>query len=132
MALEKKPFNRIGLVCHLLHQPDKSYQIHASNPPVDDRFELAGFAPGVEPANVPSGLGAHHGQHPLDRLQHARDPAERERRGRESHHLAIVRAHESPDYLNGIGGGIRIVEAGIEAVERGPQPGCLQGSICHR
>ena len=63
------------------------------------------------------------GHQPLDRLQHARHAAEGERRRAERHHFPIVRARVPPDDLNRIGGRVRMVEVGVQAIERGLERG---------
>ena len=66
---------------------------------------------------------------PLDRLQHARDAAERERRRAEPDDFAIVGAREPPDDLNRIGRRIGVVEVRVQPVERRLQR--RVGDVCH-
>ena len=74
-------------------------------------------ADGIERANVGRRPRPHERQQPLDRLQHARDAAERQRRRAEPDDLAVVGARVAPDDLNRIGRRVRSVEAGVETVE---------------
>src|SRR5262245_7136494 len=76
VTLEKKPFDGSGLFDHLLHHPDESHEIDTADPPVDDRLELASFARGFELSDIARGLVTHHGENPLDRLQHTGYTAE--------------------------------------------------------
>ena len=65
----------------------------------------------IEAPDVGGRRGAHRPPAPLDRLQHARHAAERQRRRAEPDDLAIVGALEPPDDLNRIGRRIGVVEA---------------------
>jgi hypothetical protein len=71
---------------------------------MDDAAERRRIAARIEAANVVRRLRADDGKDALDLLQPARHPAERERSGHESDHLAVVVSREAPDDLDRIGG----------------------------
>src|SRR4029453_13863695 len=71
----------------------------------------------LERANVSGRPRTNDHQQPFDRLQHARHTAERERRGTEPDDLTVVWPLVTPDDLNGVGGGIRVIEVRVKTIE---------------
>ena len=65
----------------------------------------------------------------LDRLQHARHAAERERGGAERDDLAVVVSRVAPDDLDRIGRRVRLVEARVQPIERRLQS--THAAICN-
>ena len=118
VAFEEEIFDRPGAVDHLPHDPQQRDQIRSARPPMDDIGERGAVTMGIEAAHVGRRLAAHHRQHALDRLQHARDAPERQRRGAEADDLAILRRLPPADNLDRIGRRIRIVEALVQPIER--------------
>ena len=116
VTLEKERLDR-SLLQHALKDEDERGEIVALRPAMDDRLEVARLPSRIERAHVRRGRRPHHGEQPLDRLQHARDTSERERRGAESRDLAIGGIFEAADELYGVGGGIDAVERAVERVE---------------
>ena len=53
----------------------------------------------------------------LDRLQHARDAPERQRRGAESHDLLVGRCAVAADDLHGIGGRVLAIVVLVQLLE---------------
>jgi len=104
-----------------LHHRDERHEIHTARPSVHDGFERRLLAPRIESPDVLGRARTRDRQHAFDRLNDTGDAAERERCGNESYDLTIVRSREPPHDLNGIGGRIGIVEAGVETVQRRPQ-----------
>ena len=80
-------------------------------------FERPTVAPRLEMPDVLSRLAAGDRQHAFNRLEDAGHPSKRQRRGDESYDLPVVASWESPDDLNGVGGRIRIVEFGVQAIQ---------------
>ena len=91
------------------------------DPPVPEAREVDAPCRGLERPHVRGGARPDDREQPLDRLQHARDAAERERRRAEADDFAIVGALEAPDDVNRIGGRIWVVEIGVQPIE-----GCLE------
>jgi len=71
---------------------------------VDEPGECRRVARGIELPDVLGRPRAHDLHQPLDRLQDARDPAERERRRAEADDFPVVVARVAPDNLDRIGG----------------------------
>ena len=93
-------------------------------------------APRIEAADVvggPVAAAGHHGQQPLDRLQHARHASERERARAEPDDLTIVRS--TIDLAHNLG--LQVVAEGVETEEAATHLaalGCdmLQGFLLSR
>jgi hypothetical protein len=73
--------------------------------------------PGLEGANVSRRTRTGDRQDPLDRLHHARHTSKRQRRSDEPDHFSIVIARIAADDVDGIGGGVGIVELRVQTVE---------------
>src|SRR5262245_20736544 len=101
---------------HLVQKPDERDEIGTARPPVHEAGKPRGVAPWIERADVCGSAVAHDRDQPLDRLQDARDVAERQRRSAETYDLAVVAPIEPPHDLNRIGGRIWIVEPCVKPV----------------
>jgi hypothetical protein len=99
---------------------------------MDDMSKRRRIATRVELPDVVGRVRPHHRHQPLDRLQHAGDAAERQGRGAEADDLAILGPVEAPHDLDRIGGRIRIVEIGIQLVERRAQRRVTVGGDSNR
>jgi penicillin amidase len=88
---------------------------------VDDPAERPAIPAWLEAPDIRGRLGARDCEHALDGLQDAADAPESQRRCDEPDDFPVVRARESADDLNRIGGGVGIVEVGVEAIENGLQ-----------
>jgi hypothetical protein len=75
-----------------------------------ERLDAGAVTDRLEAADESRGMRAHHSEQRLDRMQHGRDAAERERRRAKAHHLAVGRRSVSPHDVDGIGGGVDVVE----------------------
>ena len=94
--------------------------------------EGRGLAPRIETAYVIGRLTLHERDEPLDRLEHARDAAERQRRRAESNDLTVRGLSPPAHDLNRIGRRVWIVEALVQSIERGPQLAALESAIGNR
>jgi hypothetical protein len=63
----------------------------------------------LERADEGGGPRAHHREQGLDRLEHARDPSEGERRRAEPRNLPILWRLEAPDDVDRIAGGVDVI-----------------------
>ena len=118
---EKEPLHRSGAIHHLPKQPQHGDDVGFARPAVDDAGKRRAVAARIEPAHIGGGRRPDHGQHPLDRLQHAGHAPERERGGDEPDDLPVVVSSKPPDDLDRVGRGIRVVEIGVQLVEDGFQ-----------
>ena len=109
VALEEERFDR-SFLQHALKDDDKRREICPLRPAVNDRLQIARLPLRIERSHVRRRRAPHHGIETLDRLQYARDTAERERSRAESRDLSIGGIFKAPNELNGIGGGIYAVE----------------------
>ena len=100
---------------------------------MDDIGKRGAVTMGIEAAHVGRRLAVHHPDHALDRLQHARNASEGQRRGAKTYDLAIFIRLPTPDNLDGISGRVGIVEALVQPIERGFQldRSILQSAICN-
>jgi hypothetical protein len=103
----------------LVKDPEERDQIGTINPTMDERSQRATLAIRPERPHELCGRWSHHPQKALDRLEHARHTPECQRGRAKAYDLAVVRPLVTPDNLNWIGRGVGIVEAGVQAVERG-------------
>ena len=78
---------------------------------------------GLESLHEFRGPLAHHADQRLDRVQHALNPAECQRRRAEGHDLAIGGMTKASDDPDRIGDDVLEVERGIKIVEPRPQQG---------
>ena len=85
---------------------------------MDHVFERPTVPARLEMPDVRCGLAAGDRQDALNRLEDAGHPPERQRRRDESHDFPIVGPVESPDDLDGVGGRVRIVEFGVQPIQR--------------
>jgi len=90
---------------------------------MDDIGKPGAVKTGIEAAHVRRRLAVHHPDDALNRLQHARDASESQRRSAEADHLAIFGRLPTADNLDGISGRVGIVEALVQPIERGLQFG---------
>jgi len=100
---KKESLDRSRAIDHLPDDPEQRDQIGAANPPVHERREGACGPSRIETTHVLGRVVASDGQEPLDRLEHARDTAECERRGDKPDHFPVVRPLEAPDDLDRVG-----------------------------
>ncbi len=89
---------------------------------MDERRQRRPVNGWVEAANECRGPRAHHLQQRFDRLQHAGDTAERERRRAEADDLPVVARGVPPHDVNGIERGIDVVERAVDGIEPLLQP----------
>jgi len=128
VAFEEEAFDRARALQHLMQDPDEPDEVALSCPAVDEAVEGRGMTGGLETPDVFGGTLAHDGHEPFDRLQHARDAAERQRRRAKRHDLHIVGTRVPADDLNGIGRGVRVVEVFVQPIENRLQ----RGFVGHR
>jgi len=102
---------------HLTNDPDERDQVALARPAVHEAVERRRVSGGLEPADIFGRTLAHDREQPLDRLQHARDAAERERRRTERHHFHIVGPRVAPHDLNRVGRGVFGIEAVVQPIE---------------
>jgi hypothetical protein len=95
---------------HPLQHEDQCRQIPSTDPTVHQRRQRFGIRSGIEAPYERGGTRSHHRQQRLDRLKHARDPAERQSRRAEADDLPIFRRGVAPDDVYGIGGGGDVIE----------------------
>ena len=91
----KKPSIEPLCVDHLVKDPHQRREVGAVGPAMHQVIEALAIARRIELADERRRRRPHHRQHAVDRIQHALHAAERQRRGDERHHLAIVGALEA-------------------------------------
>jgi len=116
-AFGEEPFDRSPAIEHLVHQPHQGHDVFGSRPAMTDAGKRATIARRLESAHVFGRTIAKDGHESLDRLEHARDAAERQRRRAERHDFEIFGPPVSPNDLNRVGGRVRRVEAVVETIE---------------
>jgi len=100
-----------------MDDPNQRRNVGPACPTVHNVRERRFITRRLKAPNRIGGMRPEHRQHALDRLNDARDPAKRQRRGNEANDLTIVGTGESPYDLDWIHRRIRIVEFRVEPVE---------------
>ena len=113
----EETLDRPGLAEDPLKDEQERHEIPAANPAMNERIDGRPMPYGVEPTDKCRRVRAHRGQQRFDGIENARDTPERESGGAEADHLAVVRRWISPDDVNGIGGGVDVIEGSIEVLE---------------
>jgi len=117
VAIDEEALDRSAAVDHLPHDPQQRGDVGAARPAVHDLLEGGAVPPRIEPAHVVGRVRSGNREDALDRLQHAGDASERERRGDEADDFAIRRRRETADDLNRVRGGIGIIEFAVEPIQ---------------
>ena len=118
VAFDEEPLQRTVRREYLMHQPEQRDDVRASNPAVHELAERFAVARRLEVAHELHGRAAHQRHDPLDRVHHAADPAKRQARGDERHNFPVVARGKPAHDLDRVGGGIGLVEALVEPVQR--------------
>jgi len=118
VAFEKESFDGAGTIDHLFDDPQQRDDVGSANPAMHEPGKRVLLADGIERANVGRRSIADNRHQPLDRLEHARHPAKRQRRRAEADHLAIVGTLVAADNLNRIGRRIGVVELRVQPIQR--------------
>jgi len=121
VPLEKARFDRAVRLDHPPEDPEKRDEVGSARPAVRDRSYRFGVAPGIEPPHEAAGRGPHRREQRVDRPQHARYAAERERGGAIAGHLEVARGDVAADPVDRIGDVGAAVELPVETVERRPR-----------
>jgi len=100
-----------------MDDPNQRRDVRPSRPTVHDVRERRSVTRRLEAPNRLRWMRAEHRHDALDRLNDARDPPKRQRRGNQANHFPIVRTGEPPHDLDRIHRRIRIVEFRVEPVE---------------
>ena len=115
---QEELLDRARAIEHLPEDPQQRNDVRAARPPVDEAGKRRRLAPRVEPADVVGRAIARDRNEPLDRLQDARDAAERQRGRAEADDFTIVGPLEATDDLDRVGSRVRAVEVSVQLVER--------------
>jgi len=102
---------------HPLQDEQQRHEIATSDPAMDDGIDRCSIACWVEAPHEPRRMRTHGREERLDRVQHARDAAERQRRSAEPDDLAVLRRRVAPDDVNRIGRRVDVVERAVQIVQ---------------
>ena len=102
---------------HLPQHPQQRGDVLAARPPVHHRPQFRVTRARVEAPDELRGPRPQDVEERVDRVQHARDAAEGERRRTEAGDLAIARVSEGPDPVHRIADGLLAVVVAVESVE---------------
>jgi len=92
-------------------------RIAAADPSMHERMDAAGVSGRLEAPDELRGFRTHHLEQRLDRLEHAGDTAEGERRSAEADDLAVIPGRETTHDVHRIGGRGYVIEGAVELVE---------------
>ena len=84
---------------------------------MDERIDRRPVASRIEGTDKRRRMRTHGREQRFDGIEHAGDAPEGERRSAEADDLAIVRRGVAPDDVNGIGGGVGVIEGAVELLE---------------
>ena len=126
VAGHEEALDRSRFAQHPLQDQQQRHQVASADPAMHERIDAGAMRARVERADEGRRRRAHHGHQRFDRLQHARDAAERQRRGAEADHLLVLRRRVAADDLDRIGGGVRVIETAVEILES------IANSSCRR
>jgi len=122
VAVEKKPLDRPCLRDHPTQDPQQRDQVHAANPAVHEWAQAVTVARGVEVADERGRTVPQHREQRLGRAQHARHPAERQRRRAERDHLPVGRGGVATHDMDRIDRRFDVIEGDVQTLERRLEP----------
>ncbi len=106
---------------HLAQNPEQRDQVNAARPPVHHRAKLGVRGVGFEASHEGGRMRSHDPEQRGDRVDDARDAAERQRRGAEPGDFAILVARIRPHEMHGIRRRLLAVVGVVQHVEARPK-----------
>jgi hypothetical protein len=122
VAVEKKSLDRPRLRDHPSQDPEQRDQVHPTDPTVHEWTHAISVARGLEVADERGRTVSQHREQRLGSAQHARYPAERERRRAERNHLPVGRRGEATTDMDRIDRRFDMVEGSVEMLEGRLEP----------
>ena len=119
-SLDEEAFDRSAAIDHLPQNPHQRGEVRAIGPAVNQVFETIAIPRRFEAADECGRRASHHRQHAFDRIEHALDTAERERRRDERDHFPVGGALIAVNHPHRIGYRMTGVEFRVECVQPGP------------
>lgn len=121
ISLEEERFERSGSLEHLPENDEQRGEVVRPDPPVSAAGQPGTVAGHVERPHERGGRRPHRTEHPIDRREHAGDPAEGQARGDEPGDLPIRGVVVRTDPLDGIRDLPGPIETGVQPIQRPPQ-----------